>query len=264
MIGNLGRLCALILVPALVVGSCGISAADDISASPTEQPPASDEPTATELATPKPAADDEQVFDPVDQGIAGRAALKLDDMRGAWIQAPPSDPEEDSAAFDAVPACAGIQTLERARDESGLSDLVTFAQGDDDLDNRVRLWSDESRAIDFIEVWSSDDVFDCHNAVLPVLLSEDLPPSLSVSKLTIERLRVEEIGDDRVAWRMTVALTVGLTDEPDELELVVDQHFVRIGRAVVSITARGFAQPIHGRESFMALMVERLQADHDL
>lgn len=223
---------------------------------PVPEPTAAPDPTAEPVATATPEPD----YDPVDLAIAERAALTLGDLPAGWEQEPPDNEAEDFSAYDEVPACAAIQAFRDADDESGLSDDVTFALGNDTLNSRVGLWADEARAVESLDAWSSDDALACFETVIPDLFAEDLPDTVSITELTISPLPVEPIGDQQVGWRILITIS----DGADELTLYIDQTFVRVGRAVALVASNGFDQPVAIADSSLALVVGRLEADPDL
>jgi hypothetical protein len=186
---------------------------------------------------------------PDDTTIAQRAQLRLGDFPDGWREH--YDPDHQPAN------CKGIRGPRAAA--SGRAMSPNFRLGDyPAATSAVYVYADEAKAGDMLATMSARRTLLC----LAKKLKQRLLRSnrrLEVGEPSIARVRVQAVGDERKGGRVTLPVTA----EGVDVDLVADYIFVRVGRGVALLaladTFSAFEKNL--RNHLTATLTRRLAAE---
>jgi hypothetical protein len=202
---------ALLLAGALA--ACGDSDEAESGSGAETATPARTE-TANETATPtaEPTPDTTE-----DKRIAEESVLTLDDFPSGWTAA------DDTSSSPAQ--CDAVKDAKAAA--SARANSPEFASGETtQVTNSVYMFADESAAEEAFSGLSSKDTRLCFGRTVSEGVADQ--GEVEVGDAKTAELSVDPLGDERSASRITLPLSA----EGVDVDLVIDLVFVRIGRAV--------------------------------
>ena len=186
---------------------------------------------------------------PDDTAIARRAQLRLSDFPRGWQK-------HDGAAHRSED-CKGIRRPYAAA--SGRAKSPNFQLGDyPAATSAVYMYGDDAQAGDMFATLSARRTLLCLAKTLKER-SERPNLRLTVGEPSIARVRMRAVGDERRGGRVTLPLTA----EGVDIDLVVDYLFVRVGRGV-ALLALGDAFSAFDanlRDQLTATLTRRLAAE---
>jgi hypothetical protein len=202
-----------------------------------------------------------------EQAAAEAALLVLSDFPAGWTEEAEEEPTEQELAYQAAIAeCAGgtgnLLELGGSRAQS-----PDFAGPDDERVEESVTIVDPAVAEDFLARFAAPGVEECFGDAVRTFVAENfanqddpsqtLPGDVTIGEVTIEELLLEPAGDDLVAYRVTIPMTVtGVS-----LEAFVDIVAIRSGGAVAGLTFQSLFEPFPPEdvEHYIGLAVERLR-----
>jgi hypothetical protein len=260
-IGTIGRHAVVAAVAALMLVACGDSndAATTTSRSVTTTKSTETSATGTTATGQDVAADRE---------AAEAAALKLSDFPPGWTSAP----HEESADVPNVDAqlakCLGVDESELNSEDGPASvDSPDFSDVNDNaVSNSVEYLAAESDAQHRFALFADEKVPDCLTDAIAKVLDyflehpenpeDTVPPGVTVGTPTVEPLSMPAIGDQTVAYRLTVPITSDVISVTAYVDIIVAIK----GRAAVEMTFESLATPfpVEDAQHYMELVVGRL------
>ncbi len=215
-------------------------------------------PTTTAAAETTAPPDD---IDPAaEQDAAEDALLVLSDFPAGWSEVPNAEPTEEEADYRRRTAeCIGSEG-------PGIGDLggAIASTGDftspseETVAETVSFAPSVAEAEDFIVRFAAPDVAECFGEAAADLADGQLRSGMTLGEVTVARLNVSEVGDEAVAYRVTVPVLSGEWT----VNLYADLVLVRYGRTVVGLAFQSELSPFifEDTERYVALAAERLAA----
>jgi hypothetical protein len=239
---------AVVIGAAGLAGQIGVSAGVAVATTPPTEPPV----PATSVSE--------------EQAAAEAALLVLSDFPTGWTAEVEEEPTEQELAYQAMMAeCAGGtgNLLELGGPRAKSPDFV----GPDELrvEQSVTI-VDTAVAEDFMARFAAPGVEECFgNAVSTFVAdnfasqddpSQTLPGDVTIGKVTIGEVLIEPAGDEVVAYRVTLPMSVSGLD----LDAFVDIVAVRAGGSIAGLTFQSLFEPFPAEdvEHYVGLAVERL------
>jgi hypothetical protein len=201
-----------------------------------------------------------------EQAAAEAALLVLSDFPTGWTEEAEEEPTEQELAYQAAIAeCAGGtgNLIDLGGPRAQTPDFV----GSDDqrVEQSVTI-VDPAVAEDFMARFAAPGVEECFGDAVATFVAESvasqddpsqtLPGDVTIGDVTIGEVLVEPAGDDVVAYRVTLPMSVsGL-----ELDAYVDIVAVRSGGSIAGLTFQSLFEPFPAEdvEHYIDLAVERL------
>jgi hypothetical protein len=208
----------LMIVVLLVLG-CSGDDDDDSAATTTATDPRAGSQTETK---------EEQADAAADKRIAEEAVFVLEDFPTGWQQVDDEDDAQEEAP------CSGIRD---ARDAvSARASSPEFREGESAQAQSIAyLYPDEATATQAFGSLTSDESRACLGEAFGEALGERLGEQAGpagggaeVGEPETSRVSIEPLGDEREAVRITVSVSA----EGIEVDLVIDTVFVRVGRGI--------------------------------
>lgn len=207
----------------------------------------------------------EQPADPADLAIAEAALLRLSDFPSGWSEVPDTEEEVSDELNDAqleLAACFGSETESLLDFSPANAETGDFTSPDDDVVSNTVSVSDQAAAEDFMDRYGADGVAECLTEasakVVEVGFSEtdDVPDDLTLGTVTVGRLNLTPVGDELVAYRITIPLSAGGL----QVEVYLDLIAVRVERGVSGISVESLVFPMNASEieEYVAIAAERL------
>jgi hypothetical protein len=221
------------------------SVGTDTTNVPIESPPSSRPPTSS-------------IDVEADQADAEAALLVLADFPTGWSETPESDTEAQQNVQAQIAECAGAEEP-RAVDFGGASaETGTFTSpADESVEHTVGVAGSASEAEERMKGLAAPDFATCvHGVYENYFEDQPLPEDATVGELTVALLNVSPVGDETIAYRVTVPVDVG----GSTVEVYADVVAVRSGRAVAGLTFGSELAPFprDDVEKYVALAAERL------
>lgn len=214
-----------VLALALLAG-CGSAKDQDTSADGASPPPTERDAPATTTTTQDVAAD---------ASAAENALLTLSDFPAGWSEEPAEDDDPSNEALqNRVRDCFGPTSAELFdADASAETGKFTDPADDSTIDQRITITATVDLAEAFMAAASADGVAECLTAAyrdeLPAVLAEAQgTEGYEVGDITAATLNVGDIGEESVAYRVTVPINVQFLT----VSLIGDVVLVRKGRSV--------------------------------
>ncbi len=241
---------ALLVIALVLVGACSDDGDDRAG---------EDETTTTEQDSEGDAGGAE------DQVIADEAVLTLDDMPTGWEVAPAEDEEEAQAEEDeldeAFAECLDIDVSELQSD-SPTADSGFVNSDDEEVTSKVTVSASEAEIQDDIDRFRDETAQGCYVDVVSEVLATRLISSgedVEIGEITFNELSFEDLGDDSIAFR----LTVPLSSEGVDVDLYVDYVIARKGRVAVTNSFQTTFTPFDEAVALelTEIVVDRIPAD---
>lgn len=202
-----------------------------------------------------------------DRAAAQAALLTLSDFPAGWSEVP--DDEEDVEGADReVAACVG-QTgdsiIDTGEAEASTGDF-TDPEGNVTISETVGLAVSEDDATSQLAALEEPGVTGCIQSAFrdfiadeidnPPTPAESLPEGASVGDVTFGRLNVMPVGDQTVAYRATIPISV----EGFTIDFYIDVVLVRVGRSLAALSIGSVLSPYptDQLDGLLATAVERL------
>ena len=250
--GESGRITvrrALLVVALVLLGACSDS--DD-----------SDDDAGREETT---TTDSEgNTGDPEHQAIADAAVLTLDDMPTGWEAAPPEDEEQQEAEEDdadqAMADCLDIDVSELQGD-SPTADSRFVNSDDEQVSSEVTVAASETEVQAGIDRIRDEAGQSCFLEVIQYIAQDSFASDgdIEVGEATFNELSFEDLGDDSIAFR----LTVPISSQGIDVDLYVDYVLVRKGRAGVQTSFHTVFTPFDAAQALelTETVVDRIPTD---
>ena len=201
-----------------------------------------------------------------EQAAAEAALLVLSDFPAGWTEEPEDEPTEAELAYQArVAECAGgtDNLLELGGPRAQSPDFV----GPDEqrVEQSITI-VDPAVAEDFMVRFSAPGVEECFGDAVRSFVAENfsspddpsqtLPGDVTIGDVTIGELLLEPAGDELIAYRVTLPMTVSDL----ELDTYVDIVVVRSGGSLAGLTLQSLFEPFPAEdaEQYINLAAERL------
>lgn len=233
----------------LMISSCGVIDGDDNTAD-----------TATPTTDARPGLEE-------DKAAAQAALLTLADFPAGWSEVPAEDETDEDGARE-LAKCVGSDGdsfIEVGDAEASTGDFkdpeenVTISEG-----VGIAVTMDEAAAAlaALEEPGVTACIQDAFRAVItdrianPPTPADSLPKGASVGEVTFGRLNVAPIGDQLVAYRVTIPISV----EALAIDFFIDIVLARQGRSIASVQFESVIEPYATEEldRIVALAVSRL------
>jgi hypothetical protein len=195
------------------------------------------------------------------------ALLVLDDFPAGWTAVDEDEvTEQDLAYRRTVAECAGgtgDNLLDLGEPRASSPDFV--GPDDERVEQTVTI-VEPAVAEDFMARFAAAEVGTCFRDAVEVFVTENfenpedpaesLPGDVTIDDVMVEALPLEPVGDEVVAYRVTLTMTItGVT-----VDAIVDIVAVRSGGSLSGLTFQSLFEPfpVEEVESLTALAVERL------
>lgn len=232
---------------ALIVAACSCGSDSDQAA---------DESTTTE-----------QPADPADLAIAESALLTLSDFPSGWSEVPSVDEEFSDEMNDArleFAGCFGSESFSVLDFSTAKAETGDFTSPDENTISNTVAIGDQAAAEAFMDRYGGDGVSACLTdaaaKIIEVGFSEadDAPDDAAIGTVTVGRLNLTPVGDELVAYRVTVPISVS----GFEVEFYIDQIGVRVGRGITGVNVESSVFPMDASDidGYVATAAERLAA----
>jgi hypothetical protein len=240
----------VIVAAALVTAGCA-------SGSPTPTgSPASKASVTTSLPSPNVAAD---------KALAEAAIFKLNDFPTGWTSKPSTPSSSNEATDRQMSACLHTSVPYLDPSKTGASaDSPDFSDSNsNEASNGVTYTASVSQARKQFAVVQSQSFPSCFESAINTLItseiqhpsnpSDTLPQGASVGKTTVQPMSFPTIGDQSVAYRVTIPITYGGMSVDGQIDIVASQK----GRAIALSEFTAFGTPF---DSAMEVQLSTLTA----
>ena len=201
--------------------------------------------------------------DPRDQAIADAALLTLKDFPAGWEAASPEGDEDDREGQEKIAECVGVEYDELYDDTNAEATSPDFTN---DMDEEVSVEvsvGDEDRAKRAFEIAAQPEFREClaegMNDEIQANADEDGANGVEVGDATLNELSFPALGDESLAFRMTIPISASGMD----FDAVIDFVGVRVGRAQTQLTSFGVGTQLPTDEfvRYTKLAVKRLESE---
>jgi hypothetical protein len=244
------------ILTALLAGACSDDGETNTSPSDTTADMNDDDPrTADERAA--------------DAQAAEELNLTLRDFPAGWEAMPPDgDEDDDERVWSDLADCMGVEAAEFDQDNPK-SESPSFSNADDEeVTSEVAFTATRDDAIHSIEMMQRDEMPGCYAKEIEALLRDNLlnpsegqevPDDLEMGKPTVNPMSFAQLGDDSLAYRVTLPLSASGIDA----DLYVDIVVVRVGRVGVTMTFQSVFTPFDPgqAEELLRAVVDRIPAN---
>jgi hypothetical protein len=255
-----GTVVVLVVIAASGVAACGD---DDDGATDTAAPTVSAAGPGTGTAEPPSTADEE-----ADQAAAESALLVLADFPTGWSEVPRAElTEAQEEANRRSAECFGVDAPRLVDFGGAFAETGEFTSpSDESVSEAVGLAPTPADAEERLESLRDPDAVRCFRDVTrdaienlienPPSPEQALPEGTTIRDVTVDPLDVSPAGEDIVALRATVSLSV----DSSTVDVYADLVAVRSGRAVASMEFESEVEPfpIEDTERYIELAAERL------
>lgn len=202
-----------------------------------------------------------------DQAAAQAALLTLSDFPAGWSEVPADDEGDDDADRE-VAACVG-QTgdsiIDTGEAEASTGDF-TDPEGNVTISETVGLAVSADDATSQLAALDEPGVTGCIQSAFrdfiadqidnPPTPADSLPEGASVGDVTFGRLNVTSVGDQTVAYRATIPISV----EGFNVDFYIDVVLVRVGRSIAALNVASVLSPYPTEQldALLATAVQRL------
>ena len=180
-----------------------------------------------------------------DQAVADSAVLDDGDFGREWEQLPPAGGQRPRSQR-AIARCLDQDPDVLYPSDEPTADSPVFVSPDDqEVSSRIFLASTEQRARRRFAVLTSTDARDCLAEELQRYLEDEDPfprQTVEIGEVQVVGQRVPDMGDESVAYRISVPLTA----DRGEVDMHVSHVLVRVGRALLTVQATSLFDPFPG------------------
>jgi hypothetical protein len=243
-------LVCVLAVVALGTGGCATEGGDDLAR-------AADQAAQQDDGDPGSDVDREH-----EQAVARSALLTLDDLPPGWEALPADDLEDQDELAADLARCLDVNEEEFHRDNpKATSPTFTSLQGEQ-VTAEVTVTRSPADAGRAFEILGSDAAPGCYADAIETLIagnlaaSEDVPDDLEIGHPTINRISFDSLGDESMAFRVTIPISVETLDVDVSMVVVL----VRVGRVGIETTflSQLSAFDIDEAERLTELVVDRV------
>lgn len=198
----------------------------------------------------------------IDQEAVEAAQLRAADLDGEWEERPATEaeiPESQRRIAD----CLGEDPEVLYPTDEPQSKSPTFTSPEDqEVSSEVDVAPTLDAASARFDALTSRRAGDCIGAELQRYLEEDDPfqgQPVAVGDVTIDRLPVDDVGEESTAFRVSVPLAAG----GNEVAVHLDYVLARAGRALISVRASSLFEPFPADElqQLAGRVVDRIDDD---
>jgi len=211
-------------------------------------------------ATATTAPPDASIDPAADQDAAEDALLVLSDFPAGWSEVPDAEPTEEEADYLRRTAeCIGSDRLRLIDLGGAIAATGDFTSpSEETVSETVSFAPSVAEAEDLMVRFAAPDVAECFGDVTADLVDGQLQGEMTLGDVTVARLNVSEVGDEVVAYRVTVPVNSG----GSTVDVYVDLVLVRSGRAVAGLVFQSEFSPffIEDTERYVAVAADRLAA----
>jgi hypothetical protein len=240
------------MAAALVLGWCATTVVIAGAAAAAEDPPGSSVPETTESD---------------EQAAAEESLLTLEDFPAGWTETP--DPGLTALAVESrrrIAECVGVDGDSLLDLGGALAESGTFRGPNEQAVEESVAIVDEALAEDVMARLGAAGVDVCFAEAMqqtvdamvtnPSDPSESFPADTEVGKVTVDPLAIAPAGDELVAYRITVPLTIHGTS----VDLTLDAVAVRSGSSIAGLSFQSVLEPFPTEviERYVSIAVERL------
>jgi hypothetical protein len=213
---------------ALTAAACGGDDDDDGSGSGTT------EPAGGQGAEDDPRTESERQ---ADEDAAEAMLLTLDDFPAGW-QEGETDEDEEEEEFEELQAdladCLGVDPDELNPDNPTATSPSFTSPDDEEVSVEVNFTASTEAANRGFELLNDDATPGCYGEALQAVIEETaaqegLPEGVEFGDTTFNRLSFDRLGDDSLAFRITLPVSA----EGVDVDLFFDVVFARVGRIAI-------------------------------
>jgi hypothetical protein len=206
------------------------------------------------------SVEDEEVVDvAADQQIADSSILSLDDLPPGWESSPPEDDDKEEEELDRQFAeCLDVDPDVFADNEAQAES--SFASADDEeITSEVSFEPSVEEVAETMELIRREDMPGCYARIVQDGIAREVAASeddIDVGEVTVNEMSFEDLGDDSIAFRVTVPFSSGDLDG----ELYFDVVTVAVGRAGINMTFQSTLTPFDRAQALelTQLVVDRV------
>ncbi|HJR26922.1 MAG TPA: hypothetical protein VJ804_15695 [Acidimicrobiales bacterium] len=254
-------MCALVLAASVAACGGGDDDADADSASTTTTTAL--EPAPQDTAPPDTGGAAPAQDRAADQALAESIVLRAGDAPAGWTSEPPDD-EDDSEYDRRYAECVGVpfEHVDPDFPEARGHDLT--APDDSEVSSGAVVAPSVEAAQPLLAAYRDPDTPACFTDVLEDVmldaLAEGGTTDATVQRPTFEPLPFADLGDETVAFRVTMTISGG---SGQTLEVFADAILVRSGRVAVDALFLSLFEPLPAAtsESLVRVMVDRIPAN---
>ena len=244
----------LLIVLSLVLATLGCT---------SEDPSTTDAPTTDDSAdgSASPGADSEVADEASDQEIADSSILSLDDLPPGWEASPSEDDEDEDELDRQFAECLDVDPDLFADNDAQAES--SFANADDEeITSEVSFEPSVEEVTEIMELIRREDMPGCFATIVQDGIAREVAASeedVEVGEVMVNEMSFEDLGDDSIAFRVTVPFSSGDFDG----ELYFDVVTVAVGRAGINMTFQSALTPFDedlARE-LTQLVVDRIPSD---
>lgn len=199
-----------------------------------------------------------------DEAIAEMALLTLDDLPAGWEAVPAEDDEDDDELVADLARCLEVDEAELDPDNPTATSPTFTSSNDEAVSAEVSLTPSSGDASRALEILQGDAAPGCYAEALKaemernLVVGDDVPENVEVGEPTFNRISFESLGDESVAFRTTIPVSV----EAFDVELYIDFVLVRVGRAGIQTTFQSQVSPFDTDEAarLTQIVVDRVSA----
>ena len=198
-----------------------------------------------------------------DQELADSAVLTLDDMPSGWEVSPEDEnaDEQQDELNQAFADCLDIDVSEI--DSDNPSAESAFGNTDDEeITSDVEVADSAGEVKEYLDRFRHPDGQQCYRDVISDAFAKSMlaeGEDLELGDITFNEVSFEDLGDDSIAFR----LTVPVSSQGFEVELFVDVVAVAEGRVGVTTTFQSLFTPFDPEEALRLteIVLDRIPAD---
>lgn len=206
----------------------------------------------------------EEEGDPRAQEVAEEAVLALDDLPAGWEKNPPpteEEQEEEDVLNKNFADCLDIDVSEITGGEVASAESSFSNADDEEVTSEVTVAETEGEMAEHLGRFRDPAAQRCYVEVIQRAITLNLlegEDDVEVGEITFNEMSFEDVGDDSLAFR----LTVPVSDEAFEVELFIDYVLVMKGRVGITTTFQSTFSPFDQDEALRLaeLVVDRVPA----
>ena len=197
-----------------------------------------------------------------DAAIAQASLLTLSDFPAGWEAKAPDQDDDDEDAQRRLADCVGVpfEDLDQRGHRSKAESKDFVSEDDDEISNSVAVITEQTRTTRAFAIVSSAKYRECALEELKSAMKDAFDDEgYEITDISLNELSFDDFGDETSAFRVTATVEA----EGMEIDVIVDYVFVRVGRAVTTITAQATFSPFDSAElsEYVQIAAERLAAE---
>lgn len=235
---------AIVLATGVACGGDGRDEADDSGSTDT---------TAGASRDDDPRTDSERQ---ADEASAQAMVLTLDDFPPGWEEGPADDEEADEELQADLARCLGVDPAAMNPDNPRATSPAFVSSEDQEVGSEVAFTPSVEDASRPFDILAADDAPECYaqaaqDAIELNTEREGLPEGVEFGEPTFSRLSYATLGDESLAFRITLPVAARGLD----VDLYLDFVVARVGRIGITTTFQSVITPFDEDEA--AALVQR-------